>query len=185
MGDIWQSGWVTEGLNVFAGAFLGALLGYAFSRYQRTKEQKIKQAVLLAHLARELSLLGEDAAPTDQRVLSLRVPLRVNVLPRLLDGDLLGYREHGTLLDHLIVLEQMISKYNDWVLLTNEAQTLGRRSPAEVAQMQHTAGEMAHMIGILRGTILALIGISESQVGRVRDILEHAVTPPPRGTTQL
>jgi len=79
-----------------------------------------------------------------------------------LDGDLLRYREHGTLLDHLIVFEQMISKYNDWVLLTKEAQTMGRRSPGEVAQVQHTAGEMANMISILRGKILALIGISES-----------------------
>jgi hypothetical protein len=107
------------------------------------------------------------------------------MLPRLLDGDLLGYREHGTLLDHLIVLEQMISKYNDWVLLTKEAQTMGRRSPGEVAQVHHTAGEMANMISIFRGKILALIGISESQVGRVRDILEHAVMPPSRGTTQF
>ena len=80
---------------------------------QVQKEHKIKQEVLITHLARELSLLRENAAPADQQALSLRVSLRVNMLPRLLDGDLLGYREHGPLLDHLIVFEQMISKYND------------------------------------------------------------------------
>lgn len=184
MGDIWQSGWAAEGLNVFVGAFLGAFLGFAFSRYQRMQEHKSKQAVLLAHLHRELSLLGEEASPGNRHTLSLRVPIRVNVIPRLLDGNLLGYREHGTLLDHLIVLEQMISKYNDWALLTNEAQTLGRRSPEEVAQMQHAAGQMAAMIATLRNTILPLLGVSETDVRRTRAILEHAVIAPQRSATQ-
>src|SRR5215212_1292193 len=94
MGDLWQSGWATEGLNVFVVAFLGAFLGYAFSRYQSTQEHKSKQAVLLTHLHRELSLLGEEDSLGDRHALSLRVPIRVNVIPRLLDGDLLGYREH-------------------------------------------------------------------------------------------
>jgi hypothetical protein len=184
MGDIWQSGWAAEGLNVFVGAFLGAFLGYAFSRYQSTQEHKSKQAVLLAHLHRELSLLGEEAALGDRQALSLRVPIRVNVIPRLLDGELLGYREHGTLLDHLIVLEQMISKYNDWALLTNEAQTLGRRSLEEVAQMQHAAGQMAAMIATLRSTILPLLGVSETDIQRTRAILEHAVMAPHESATQ-
>jgi hypothetical protein len=175
MGDILQSGWAIEGLNVFVGAFLGAFLGFAFDRHQSTQEQKNKQAALLAHLHRELSLLGEEALPGDRHALSLRVPIRVNVIPRLLDGDLLGYREHGTLLDHLILLEQMISKYNDWAVLTNESQTLGRRSPDEVAQMQHAAGQIATIIATLRSTTLSLLGVSEADVQRILAILEHAV----------
>ena len=181
MGDLWQSGWATEGLYVLVGAFLGALLGYALSRYQRAQEQKSKQAVLLAHLHRELSLLGEQTTPGDGQALSLRVPIRVNVIPRLLDGELLAYREHRTLLEHLIVLEQMIGKYNDWVSLTNEAQTLGRRSAREVAQMEGTAAQMAAMIAALRARILPLLGVSEAEAQKTRAILEHAAAAPPPG----
>ena len=184
MGDIWQSSWAAEGLSVFVGAFLGAFFGYVFSRYRGMQEHKSKQAVLLAHLHRELSLLGEEASPGDRHALSLRVPIRVNVIPRLLDGDLLGYREHGTLLDHLILLEQMISRYNDWAVLTNEAQTLGRRSPEEVAQMQHAAGQMAAVIATLRSSILPLLGVSENDIKRVIALLEHAVNAPQRSAAQ-
>ena len=66
MGNAWQVGWISEGLNVFLGAFLGAFLGYVFSRWQRSRELQSKQAVLLAHLHRELSLLGDEVAPGDR-----------------------------------------------------------------------------------------------------------------------
>ena len=184
MGTAWQVGWISEGLNVFLGAFLGAFLGYVFSRWQRLRELQSKQAVLLAHLHRELSLLGDEDAPGDRHELSLRVPIRVNVIPRLLDGELLAYREHGTLVDHLIVLEQVIGKYNDRALLLNEAQTLGRRSPEEVAQMQQMAGQMAAMIATLRSAILPLLGVSAADIERTRALLEHAVAAPSRGAAR-
>ena len=174
MGNAWQVGWISEGLNVFLGAFLGAFLGYVFSRWQRLRELQSKQAVLLAHLHRELSLLGDEDAPGDRHELS----------PRLLDGELLAYREHGTLVDHLIVLEQVIGKYNDWALLLNEAQTLGRRSPEEVAQMQQMAGQMAAMIATLRSAILPLLGVSAADIERTRALLEHAVAAPSRGAAR-
>lgn len=174
---IWQIGWLTEGLNVFLGAFLGALLGYGFSRYQSGQEQAGQRAVLLAHLQRELSLLSADAALDHRQALSLRVPIRVSVIPRLLDGSLLEYRRHATLVDHLIVLEQVITRYNDWALLTNEAQVLGRRSPDEIAQMQQTAGELAAMIVTLRDNILPLLQITRDQLGHTRAALEEAAAP--------
>lgn len=172
-----QIGWLTEGLNVFLGAFLGALLGYGFSRYQSGQEQTSQRAVLLAHLQRELSLLGADAARDERQALSLRVPIRVNVIPRLLDGSLLEYRRHATLVEHLIVLEQVITRYNDWALLTNEAQVLGRRSPEEIAQMQQTARELAAMIVTLRDNILPLLQITRDQLGHTREALEEVAAP--------
>ena len=176
MSDLWQSGWTSEGASILIGAFLGALLGYAFSLYQTAQEQHRKQAVLLTHLRHELSLLGQQAPASDPQALSLRVPIRVNVIPRLLDGELLAYREHATLLEHLILLEQVIGRYNDWVTLTNEAQTLGRRSPREVAQMEAMAAQMADMIAGLRTTIVPLLGVTDEEMRRTLAILEQAVT---------
>ena len=178
---IWQIGWLTEGLNVFLGAFLGAVLGYGFSRYQSGQEQTSQRAVLLAHLQRELSLLSLDTAQDDRQALSLRVPIRVNVIPRLLDGSLLEYRRHAPLVEHLIVLERVIARYNDWALLTNEAQVLGRRSPEEIAQMQQTAAELAEMIVTLRDKLLPILQITRDQLGDTREALEEVAAPRARG----
>lgn len=182
-GNILLDARIVAGLNVFLGAFLGALLGYGFSQYQRNQEHNAKQEVLLEHLRRELGLLRKDETPIDPEVLNLHVPIRVNVIPRLLDGELLEYRKHGTLIDHLILLEQLISRYNDWAQLTNEAQTLARRSPIEVRQMQERAEELAETIEGLRINTLPLLGVSRAELRLTRDVLEHTVNPPVRGAS--
>jgi hypothetical protein len=175
--QFWQIGWLTEGLNVFLGAFLGALLGYGFSRYQSGQEQASQREVLLKHLQRELSLLTPDTALGQEDAYALRVPLRVNVVSRLLDGALLDYRRYATLVDHLIVLERAIARYNDWALLTNEALVVGHRAPAETAQMQQTAAELAAMIVTLRDNILPLLQVTRDQMGHTRRVLEDVVLP--------
>ena len=174
----WGAVWNSDGFNVLVGAFLGALLGWGFDRRQRNQEQTRKQSMLIENLKREISLLGQDTAPADSRVMNVRLPTRLNVIPRLLDGELLEEKEYRNLVDRLIVLEQLVGRYNDWVVMTNEAQIGGSRTRTEIDQMQQRASHIRSSIRAVRNDVAELLGVSEQELQEIRRQLESSATAP-------
>ena len=109
-------------LNLLLPAALGAVFGYGVAVFQQNQAAGAKREVLFHILREELKAIPADVPPYDVKKAIYRDPIRPAVLPLLLDGQSLDYPEHGRLLHALLDLHIAISKYNDFVAVTNSAQ---------------------------------------------------------------
>ncbi len=108
--------------GVFLGAFLGALFSYWFAIHQQAKETEARREVLLELLQNEVSQIGGTLEQYDVVKAFYRDPIRLNAPTRLLDGETLEYRKDARLIELLLNLNVAISRHNDFVQMTNQAQ---------------------------------------------------------------
>lgn len=113
-----------QAAGVLLGAFLGALFGYWFAVHQLDQETQARRDALLKLLQNELSQIGGSMQPYDAAKAFYRDPLRLNAPTRLLDGETLEYRKDARLIELLLNLNVAISRYNDFVQMTNLAQAM-------------------------------------------------------------
>ncbi|MBI1822190.1 MAG: hypothetical protein HY036_09395 [Nitrospirae bacterium] len=108
--------------GVFFGAFLGALFSYWFAIHQQAQETEARREALLKLLQSEVSQIGGTLEPYNVAKSFYRDPIRLNAPTRLLDGQTLEYRKDAWLIELLLNLNVAISRHNDFVQMTNQAQ---------------------------------------------------------------
>ena len=109
-------------LSTLLGAFFGALFAYWFALHQRKQESVARRAELLKLLGSELRTIGGQLAPYDVAKAIYRDPIRLSAPSNLLDGNTLTYKANAALIQMLQQLQVAVSKYNDFVHVTNQAQ---------------------------------------------------------------
>ena len=113
---------IAQAIGLSVGAFLGALFGYWFSIQQLAQETQARRNALTELLQNELKQITGSLQRYDAAKAFYRDPFRLNALPRLLDGETLGFRRDARLIELLLNLNVAISRYNDFVQMTNLAQ---------------------------------------------------------------
>lgn len=99
---------------------LGAVLGYAFSVFQKYRETKNKREVLMKALREELVQIY-DELPTafDADTSYFRAPICLVVPPLLLDGEVLDYGSNAELIRALLTLQHAMANFNQMVTTAN------------------------------------------------------------------
>ena len=109
-------------VSLFTGAFLGAFFGYLFTFLLQAQEISTKREVLFSLLRDELPKIASTVPPYDPGKAFYRDPIRIQALALLLDGQTLDYSKAPDIARRLLILQVDLTKYNDFVLLTNQAQ---------------------------------------------------------------
>ncbi len=111
-------------LSTLLGAFFGALFAYWFALHQRKQESVARCAELLKLLSSELRAIGGQLTPYDVAKAIYRDPIRLSAPGNLLDGNTLTYKANAALIQTLQQFQVAVSKYNDFVHVTNQAQAV-------------------------------------------------------------
>jgi len=140
---------------------LGALLAYAFSAYQRHQEIEARREVLIKALVDELAFIDREVQQYKVTEVFYRDPIRLNVPVRLLDGETLTHRKHGTLIQSLLTLEVIVAKYNDFVQTANLAQSVAAIPDSAHKQMYDTMVRLHGGVILARDEVLKLLSASD------------------------
>jgi hypothetical protein len=111
-----------DATSLIVGALLGALFGYWFAIHQQALETLARREVLIKLLQNELRQINGTLQPYDAAKSFYRDPLRLNAPTKLLDGETLEFRKDNRLIELLLNLNVVTSRYNDFVQMTNLAQ---------------------------------------------------------------
>jgi len=86
------------------------------------KEQKTHTMISL--LQDELGLIQDQFPPYNRKLTIYRDPITMEALSPLIDGDLLEYSKNAQLIRELLQLRLALSKYDDFIRMTNFAQSI-------------------------------------------------------------
>jgi hypothetical protein len=115
---------VPDLVSLFVGAFLGGLLGYVFVLFQDQQATAARRTMLKSVLRDELGLINPAPLVYDVTQVIYRDPIRLETLNALLDGTTLDYRSHQPLASALLRFRAIITTWNDFVVVTNLAQSV-------------------------------------------------------------
>ena len=109
-------------VGLILSALVGAAFGYGAAVIQSAQEAAAKQDVLIHALVDELKTISESVPPYQVEKAFYRDPIRLSSPALLLNGEVLDYKSHASIIRLLLQLHVSISKYNDFVQITNAAQ---------------------------------------------------------------
>ena len=115
---------MTQIISLLTGAFLGALFGYWFARYQQKQQANAKRHFLRRTLREELGMIGSSVGAYQVEKAFYRDPVHLAALPRLLDSDVLDFRKDAELIGWLLKLQGSVRNYNEFVRIINSAQAV-------------------------------------------------------------
>jgi len=126
--------------------------------YQRSQEAIARKNVILKLLRKELGHIGDIIQPYDVNKGFYRDPIRLSAPTRLLDGDILEFRTNLHLIELLLMLQVAISRYNDFVSMTNMAQASVAIQDNTHAQWYNDVKNRFQAITSVRNEIIEYVG---------------------------
>lgn len=79
---------------------------------------------MLNILHNELTFIKESVQPYNANKVIYQDPIRLSAPTRLLDGEILDYNIHGSLIVSLLKFQVAVTKYNDFIQITNSIQNI-------------------------------------------------------------
>jgi len=108
--------------SVVGGSFLGAAFGYGFARYLGLQNTKARRKFLVDLLREELARIDTQLQPYVAARVIYQDPIYLVALDQLLSGNVIDPAHEPGLVRRLIDLKVALTRYNDFVGVTNEAQ---------------------------------------------------------------
>ena len=108
--------------SIVGGSFLGAAFGYGFARYLGAQTTKARRKFLIDLLREELSRIDTELQPYVAARVIYQDPIYLVALDQLLSGNVVDPAREPEVVRRLIDLKVALTRYNDFVNVTNEAQ---------------------------------------------------------------
>lgn len=108
--------------SVIGGSFLGAAFGYGFARYLGSQNARARRKFLMDLLREELAHIDSELQPYVAARVIYQDPIYLVALDQLLSGNVVDPAREPDLVRRLIDLKVALTRYNDFVGVTNEAQ---------------------------------------------------------------
>jgi hypothetical protein len=108
--------------SVIGGSFLGAAFGYGFARYLGSQNTRARRKFLIDLLREELAHIDTELQPYVAARVIYQDPIYLVALDQLLSGNVVDPAREPDVVRQLIDLKVALTRYNDFVGVTNEAQ---------------------------------------------------------------
>ncbi len=169
--------WATDMIGVFLGAVLGALFGYAASRWQGRQEATARRHALFRVLSDQLHMLRLESAENDATRMLKWVPVHVSAADQLLNGHVLDARSDAKLIRLLINWQSIEASYNEILRVYNQSSITESSSPVHGRSWYDRLDVSVKVLGRFRSDLLAQLPVAY----RSPSWPEELGTPPDKG----
>ncbi len=142
---------------------VGFLLAIAVFVLQDAYDTCTKRKAIAEILAVELTAIPKSIPEYESNRAFYRDPIYIPSAPLLLDGQLLNYSKHKALVTALLHLQVALSKHNEFVSMTNNAQT-DKSIPLSVYESWYVTIKQLHA-AVVESKAEVITALHEAKLG--------------------
>jgi len=147
-------------------AGVGVLFGYIVTSVTSWRERQAKRKLLLATLKYELRRVKATFPAYQRDQVFHRDPLRLTSLDELINGGTLSYRKDAVFLRELLLFRVAITRYNDFVSITNLIQNFATMPDDVHEQIFNHIAEYHQLVRDLKAQLLAVLPSDVREIGQ-------------------